>query len=146
MQLVHPLVDALTMLLVACVHVTSVLCSSSRPAHTYMHTYIHTSSTVQHNLVGVIYHPPNANSRTMVDMHIVNCVDEVTREPIRGVAVLGDFNRLQDGPLRNYPLRQGKVTPGLCLTEQKITAAYCPVNGLGHLWADCPGRKPCSTY
>ena len=54
---------------------------------------------LSHILVGVIYHPPNANCRTMVE-HIVNCVDEVMRaHPNAGVAVLRDFNQLQDGPL-----------------------------------------------
>jgi len=39
--------------------------------------------------------------------HIVNCVDEVMRaHPNAGVAVLRDFNQLQDGPLWNYPLWQ----------------------------------------
>ena len=39
--------------------------------------------------------------------HIITCADEVTRaHPNAGIVVLGDFNRLRDGPLRSYPLRQ----------------------------------------
>jgi len=59
-----------------------------------------------HVVVGVIYHPPNANNRRMID-HILNTIEQISRvHPNSGVAVVGDFNRLPDGPLRNYPLRQ----------------------------------------
>ena len=39
--------------------------------------------------------------------HILNTIDRISRaHPNSGVAVVGDFNRLPDGPLWNYPLRQ----------------------------------------
>jgi len=39
--------------------------------------------------------------------HIAKCLDEITRaHPNAGVGVAGDFSRLRDGPLRNYPLCQ----------------------------------------
>ena len=61
---------------------------------------------LSHILIGVVYHPPKANSYQMTE-HIINCIDEVTRaHPNVGIAIVGDFNRLQDKPLRNYPLRQ----------------------------------------
>ena len=59
-----------------------------------------------HVVVGIIYHPPNANNRRMID-HILNSIEQISRaHPNSGIAVVGDFNRLPDGPLRNYPLRQ----------------------------------------
>jgi len=61
---------------------------------------------LSHLVLAVVYHPPNANSRRMSE-HIVNCIDEITRiHPNAGVAVVGDFNRMKDEPLRNFPLRQ----------------------------------------
>jgi len=82
---------------------------------------------LSHILVGVVYHPPNANSHTMVE-HIVNCIDEVTRaHPNTGVAVVGDFNRLQDSSLRNYPLRQvvrGTTRKGALLDKISMSELY----------------------
>jgi len=61
---------------------------------------------LSHIIIAVIYHPPNGNSHEMTE-HIINCADEITRaHPNAGMLVVGDFNRLRDGPLRNYPLRQ----------------------------------------
>ena len=51
---------------------------------------------LSHIVLAVVYHPPNANSRTM-SQHIVNCIDEITRaHPNIGVAIVGDFNRMKD--------------------------------------------------
>ena len=59
-----------------------------------------------HVVVGIIYHPPDANNRRMID-HITNTIDHISRaNPNCGIAAVGDFNRLPDGQLRNYPLRQ----------------------------------------
>ena len=61
---------------------------------------------LSHIVLAVVYHPPKANSRTM-SQHIVTCIDEITRAyPNSGVAIVGDFNRMKDEPLRSYPLRQ----------------------------------------
>ena len=61
---------------------------------------------LSHIIIAVIYHPPNGNSHEMTE-HITNCADEITRaHPNACILVVGDFNRLRDGPLRNYPLRQ----------------------------------------
>jgi len=45
-------------------------------------------------------------SRTITD-HIVDSMDTILRmHPHSGVVVLGDFNRLNDKPLYDYPLKQ----------------------------------------
>ena len=47
---------------------------------------------LSHIVLAVVYHPPNANSRTM-SQHILNCIHEIThahRNTI--VAIAGDFN------------------------------------------------------
>ena len=60
---------------------------------------------LSHIVLAIIYHPPKANNHVLLQ-HIVNTVDEITRaHPNAGVAIVGDFNRLPDGPLRNYPLK-----------------------------------------
>jgi len=64
-------------------------------------------------VVGIIYHPAHANNRRMTD-HILNTVDHILSRahPNSGVAVVGDFNRLPDGQLRNYPLSLRHVVRG----------------------------------
>jgi len=64
-------------------------------------------------VVGIIYHPPHANNRRMTD-HILNTVDHILSRahPNSGVAVVGNFNRLPDGQLRNYPLSLRQVVRG----------------------------------
>ena len=61
---------------------------------------------VSHVLVGAVYHPPKANNGFMIE-HLVSSFDSVSRlHPYTGIMLLGDFNQLPDGQLRNYPLRQ----------------------------------------
>jgi len=61
---------------------------------------------VTHLLLGVVYHPPAANNFAMNE-YLVSSIDEFTRRhPACGVLILGDFNRLPEGSLRAYPLRQ----------------------------------------
>ena len=61
---------------------------------------------VSHILVGAVYHPPKANNGLMIE-HLVSSLDSVSRlHPYTGIMLLGDFNQLPDGQLRNYPLRQ----------------------------------------
>ena len=61
---------------------------------------------VTHLLVGVVYHPPGANNTDMNE-YLVSSIDSFSRShPYCGVIVLGDFNRLPEGPLRSYPLKQ----------------------------------------
>ena len=58
------------------------------------------------SLVGVVYHPPVANNTDMNE-YLVSSIDSFLRShPYCGVIVLGDFNRLPEGPLRSYPLKQ----------------------------------------
>lgn len=62
--------------------------------------------TVSHILIGVVYHPPDADNKTTTD-HLVDAVDIIMkRHPNAGVIILGDVNHLQDKPLREYPLKQ----------------------------------------
>jgi len=66
---------------------------------------------LSHVAVGAIYHPPNADGRTMID-YIVQCLDTITRDhPNAGVVLLGDFNKLRDNALLAYPLRQVVRSP-----------------------------------
>ena len=59
---------------------------------------------LSHIVLAVVYHPPNANSRTM-SQHIVNCIDEITRaHPKTGVAITIDFNCMKDEPLHSCPV------------------------------------------
>jgi hypothetical protein len=61
---------------------------------------------VSHIAIGVVYHPPDAASFPM-SASILDCVDSIRRlHPSAGVIVLGDFNSLHDGPVRDYPLKQ----------------------------------------
>jgi len=61
---------------------------------------------VSHIAIGVVYHPPDAASSPM-SAYILDCVDSIRRlHPSAGVIVLGDFNSLHDGPVRDYPLKQ----------------------------------------
>lgn len=61
---------------------------------------------VSHIAIGVVYHPPDAASYPM-SAYILDCVDSIRRlHPSAGVIVLGDFNSLHDGPVRDYPLKQ----------------------------------------
>ena len=62
--------------------------------------------SVTHLLLGVVYHPPAANNFAMNE-YLISSIDEFTRRhPGCGVLILGDFNRLHEGSLRAYPLRQ----------------------------------------
>ena len=65
---------------------------------------------ISHVLIGVVYHPPRADNRSMLD-HLILSMDTVSRQhPQTGIILLGDFNQLPDGQLRTYPLKQ-LVTP-----------------------------------
>ena len=64
------------------------------------------SRSASHIAVAAVYHPPDANGRSLVT-HLVDSLDRLTREhPYAGVVLLGDFNRLRDAALLSYPLRQ----------------------------------------
>ena len=61
---------------------------------------------VSHVVIGVIYHPPDASNAHMIN-HIANAVDSVLQQHSHaGVLILGDFNALNDKPIRDYPLKQ----------------------------------------
>ena len=72
---------------------------------------------ISHIAVGVIYHPPDAVSGVMTN-HITGNIDSILQQhPYAGVVIMGDFNRLNDKPLCDFPLKQivkrptrGKVT------------------------------------
>jgi hypothetical protein len=62
--------------------------------------------SLSHLLLGIIYHPPDAPGRPMVD-HILDTIDGVIkRHPNAGIMLLGDFNHMYDSSLREYPLKQ----------------------------------------
>jgi hypothetical protein len=47
---------------------------------------------VSHILIGLIYHPPDANSKTTV-AHIISRLDNITQlHPHMGIILVGDFN------------------------------------------------------
>lgn len=61
---------------------------------------------VSHIAIGAIYHPPGAPSGPMVH-HITTAVDTIiSQHPHAGVAIVGDFNKLDDRLIRSYPLKQ----------------------------------------
>ena len=79
-----------------------------------------------HMLIGAVYHPPNACQYYALD-HIINCVDDtLRRHPYAGVMILGDFNRLDDIQLRNYPLKQvvKRPTRGTAILDKIFTNMY----------------------
>ena len=83
---------------------------------------------LSHIVIAVIYHPPNANSHEMTE-HITSCADEITRaHPNAGILIVGDFNRLRDGPLRSYPLRQ--VVRGRTRKDSVLDKIYRPTTSL----------------
>jgi len=62
--------------------------------------------TVSHILIGIVYHPPGAESTAMTD-HLVDTTDSILKQhPHAGVIILGDVNHLHDKVLRDYPLKQ----------------------------------------
>jgi len=66
---------------------------------------------LSHIAVGVIYHPPDADSRKM-SSHIVSCVDNILQQhPHAGVIILGDCNTLNDKTILDYPLKQVVYSP-----------------------------------
>lgn len=59
---------------------------------------------------GIIYHPPTAKDKPMVD-HIIRCVDNIARShPNTGIVICGDFNRLKDSYLKSSCLLKQVVT------------------------------------
>ena len=64
---------------------------------------IQTTAYAEINVIGTVYHPPNAISH-VTSTHIVDNIDAVLRQhPSAGVLVVGDFNKMADKPLRdNY--------------------------------------------
>jgi len=62
--------------------------------------------SVSHLLIGIIYHPPDAINRIMTN-HLLESIDNVVRcHPSAGVMLIGDFNRMYDSALREYPMKQ----------------------------------------
>ena len=63
-------------------------------------------------VVGVVYHPPGAKDRLMLD-HIIGCVDHITlQHPNAGVIICGDFNQLKDSYLKSScQLKQVVTSP-----------------------------------
>ena len=75
---------------------------------------------ISHILIGIIYHPPGADSFCMSN-HIINNIDAVLQEhPYAGVIILSDFNTMNDKPLRDYPLKQvvSKPTRGAATLDK----------------------------
>ena len=63
-------------------------------------------------LIGVVYHPPNANNREML-RHISSCIDAIMKDhPFAGIILMGDFNSLPDNSLKSsYNLKQIVTVP-----------------------------------
>ena len=78
---------------------------------------------ISHIVVGIVYHPPNANSWEMTS-HIIDSVDKVLQQhPYAGVVILGDFNTMNDRALCEYPLKQVvmRATRGTALLDKIYT-------------------------
>jgi hypothetical protein len=59
---------------------------------------------VLHIAMGAIYHPSDGNDWLMSN-HIIECLDRILQQhPYSGIVLLGDFNRLNDKVIFNYPL------------------------------------------
>ena len=66
---------------------------------------------VTHLLIAVVYHPPAANNSEMNE-YLIAGIDYFTKlHPGCGVIILGDFNRLPEGSLQAYPLKQLVTSP-----------------------------------
>ena len=66
---------------------------------------------VSHILIGLIYHPPDANSKTTV-AHIISRLDNITQlHPHMGIILVGDFNQMRDSVILSYPLKQVVTRP-----------------------------------
>jgi hypothetical protein len=81
------------------------------------------AAEVSHIAIGVVYHPPNAANPPM-SAYILDCVDCIRQHhPSVGVIVLGDFNSLNDRPIRDYPLKQiiTKATRGKRILDKIFT-------------------------
>jgi exonuclease III len=67
--------------------------------------------SVSHTLIGLIYHPPDANSNTTV-AHIISRLDNLTQlHPHMGIILVGDFNLMRDSVILSYPLKQTVTRP-----------------------------------
>ena len=61
---------------------------------------------LSHIIIAIIYQPPAADSYATV-MHIVERLDLLSRRhPSCGIILTGDFNRLPDSQIRQFPLQQ----------------------------------------
>ena len=65
-----------------------------------------------HITIGVIYHPPDADNRTMIN-HICQCLDYILQHhPRTGIILSGDFNHLPERQLKaHYHLKQIVTVP-----------------------------------
>ena len=62
--------------------------------------------SLSHIGVGIIYHPPDASS-SQTTSHIIDSIDQiVSQHPYSGILIAGDFNKMNERPLQNYPLKQ----------------------------------------
>ena len=81
---------------------------------------------LSHVAVGAIYHPPNADDRTMVD-YLVRCLHTITCDhPNAGIVLLGDFNRMRDISLLSYPLKQPSIKSTQTLVTGMNDLIYYP--------------------
>ena len=85
---------------------------------------------VSHIAIGIIYHPPKADSSVTIS-HINDSLDYINRiHPYAGIILLGDFNQLADGPIKHYPLKQvvKSATRGTAILDKiytNISNWYC---------------------
>ncbi|XP_041486027.1 uncharacterized protein LOC121432240 [Lytechinus variegatus] len=104
--------------------------------------------------VAVVYSPPNSNSETELIDHIIDSVDVIrSRHPYAGIAILGDFNRVDtDGictavslkQIVEEPTRNDAILDKIITNLQKYykkCEIKCPVGTSDHnaiLWCPLP--------
>ena len=78
-----------------------------------------------HITIGVVYHPPGSDDRTMSE-HIIHCVDYILQQyPNSDIIICGDFNRMKDTYLKSAcQLRQIVKRP----TRKKAILDMCYTN------------------
>ena len=78
---------------------------------------------LSHIVIAVIYPPPTADSHTTV-AHITERLASVSKShPSCGIILTGDFNRLPDSQIRQFPLHQVVQAPtrGVAILDKIYT-------------------------
>ena len=102
-----------------------------------------------HVILGVIYHPPQANNREL-SRHITNAVDSLLqRHPSSGIIITGDFNHFKDSYVTNAfkmkqlvkePTRENSVLDKFYTTMSsfyEFTSVKPPILSSDHCTIEC---------